>query len=124
MAVAAGLSGHDGPLAALPKEIVALLDTQAVMEGIRNDKVTAAIRPQAAYSTAFEQLGGITNPQLHPKGKLQKLVARGTPSPRKNLIRKSLIEAASVDGIVSRHALRRHTLRRPRGKAPLVKGRT
>ena len=120
MAVATGLPGHDGPLAVLPEEVVALLDAQAVMKRIRNDEVSAAIRPQAACATAFEQLRGVTNPQLHPKGKLQQLVARGTPCPRKDLIRKSLIEAASVDGVVSRHAARRHAVARPRREISLV----
>ena len=68
MAVAAGLSGHDGPLAALPKEIVALLDTQAVVKRIRNNQVSTAIRTQSAHATTFKQLRGIVNPQLHPKG--------------------------------------------------------
>lgn len=70
MAVATGLPGHDGPLAVLPEEVVALLDAQAVMKRIRNDEVSAAIRPQAACATAFEQLRGIGDIQPHPKRKL------------------------------------------------------
>ena len=95
MAVAAGLSGHDGPLAALPKEIVALLDTQAVVKRIRNNQVSTAIRTQSAHATTFKQLRGIVNPQLHPKGKLQQLVARSTSGASKNLVRESLIKGGS-----------------------------
>lgn len=70
MAVATGLPGHDGPLAMLPEEVIALLDAHTVMEGIRNNEVTAAIRPQAAHASAFKQLRGIGDIQPHPKRKL------------------------------------------------------
>lgn len=122
MAVAARLSGHDGPLAALPKEIVALLDTQAVVKRIRNNQVSTAIRTQSAHATTFKQLRGIVNPQLHPKGKLQQLVARGTSGASKNLVRESLIKAAPVDGVVSRHATCRQAVVRPCREASLVEG--
>lgn len=120
MAVATGLPGHNGPLAVLPEEVVALLDAQTVVKRIRNDKVSAAILPQAACAAAFEQLRGVANPKLHPKGKLQQLVARCAPGPRKDLIRKSLIETTPVDGVVSRHAAHRHAVARPRREISLV----
>lgn len=75
MAVATGLPGHDGPLAVLPEEVVALFDAHAVMERIRNDEVSTAIWAQTARSAAFEQFGGIADIQPHPKRKLQQLVA-------------------------------------------------